>query len=177
MELVQKGWSTGELVVSMNRGRLTRSVLLVINLVLLLTIGLLWRNAPQPDTGVAVSSANPSSLPFPASPLRRLSLENYQELLARPLFWSERRPLESVVPSEAGAGQQPLSFVLIGVVVSPESSHALLSKPGSGDVAKVQPGDVVEGWQVETLTADSVTLTRGGEKRQIYLDEERTKSR
>jgi hypothetical protein len=58
--------------------------------------------------------------------------------------------------------------------MSPQSSHALLSKPGSKEVVKVQPGDIVEGWQVETMAADSVRLSRGGESQVITLDEKRT---
>lgn len=177
IDLVQKEWSTGETVVSMNRGRLTRSILLLINLVLVLTIWLLWRNASQPDSAMEMPGVKAAPLQLPSSPLRMLSLDQYQELVARPLFWSERRALEIESPAEVSTGNQPLAFVLIGVVMSPQSKHALLSKPGSGEVIKVQPGDIVEGWQVESMTADSVSLSRGGEHQKIYLDEERSKSR
>jgi hypothetical protein len=177
MEVVHKGWPNGELVVSMSRGRLTRTILVLLNFMLVLTIWLLWRNAPQPDSSIQVPGVETAPLQLPSSPLHALSPEHYQELVARPLFWTERRAVVSESPVPATTANQPLAFVLIGVVMSPQSKHALLSKPGSDEVLKVQPGDIVEGWQVESMAADSVTLSRGGERQQITLDEERIKAR
>ena len=176
VDLVQKEWPTGETVVSMNRGTLTRSILLLLNVALLLTIWLLWRNAPESDSALAAAGVTAAPLQLPPSPLRNLTLEQYQELVSRPLFWSERRAQEIESPAEVASGKQPMAFVLIGVVMSPQSKHALLSKSGAGEVVKVQPGDIVEGWQVDSMTADSVSLSRGGEHQKIFLDEARSKS-
>ncbi len=162
---------------SMSRGRLAGSILLLLNVVLVLTIWLIWRTPSHSGAAIDESSELAAPLQLPQNPLRTLSLEHYRELIARPLFWSERRALQSELPAEVSTGNQPLAFVLMGVVTSPQSKSALLSKPGSSDVFKVQPGDVVEGWQVESLTANSVNLSSGGEHQQITLDEERTKPR
>lgn len=162
---------------SISRSRLTGLLLLLLNVVLVLTIWLIWHNTPP--SGAAIDKASEQAVPLqlPPSPLRTLSREQYREFVARPLFWSERRALQSELPAEVSIANQPLAFVLMGVVTSPQSKSALLTKPGSNEVFKVQPGDVVEGWQVESLTANSVNLSRGSERQQITLDEERTKAR
>ncbi len=156
---------------------LVRSFLLLLNLVLFLLMLWVWSNAPQMVSVYETPETQTAPLQLPASPLRVLSLEHYQELLERPLFWSERRATKSASVVDAATPSLPLTFVLIGVVVSPQSSYALLSKTGSNEVIKAQPGDVVEGWVVESLTAGSVNLSQGGEKRHIVLEEERLKGR
>ncbi len=158
-------------------GRLMRSFLLLLNLVLLIMMVWLWKNAPQVVSMHEAPDIQTPSVQLPGSPLRTLSLDHYQELLARPLFWSERRVLATASPVEALTPHQPLAFVLIGVVTSPQSSYALLGKPGGTEVIKAQPGDVVEGWEIESMTAVSVSLNKSGEKQRIMLDEERGKQR
>lgn len=177
MEAVRKEWSYGELVSWMKGGRITRVFLLLLNVALMLTIWLIWRNAPQPDSATEMADVSAAPLQLPASPLRSLSLTNYEEIITRPLFWSDRRALENEATAASTGGNQPLAFVLLGVVMSPESNHALLSKSGSNEVVKVQPGDVVDGWQVESMTANSVRLSRGSEQRAISMDDVRTKPR
>lgn len=174
MEAVRREWSIGEMLAGMNRGRVIRSILLLLNLLLVLSIWLSWRSTPESLSATEASAAAAPSLQLPSSPLRRLSRDHYRELVTRPLFWAERRAQEKASPVEVSAPNQPLAFALIGVVMSPQSSHALLSKPGSKEVVKVQPGDIVEGWQVEAMAADSVRLSRGSESRVITLDEKRT---
>lgn len=156
-------------------GRLMRSLLLLLNLVLLLVMVWLWRNTPPAVSVKKTPEVQASLLELPASPLRSLSLANYQEVLVRPIFWSERRAQESASPVESATPSPPLAFVLIGVVTSPQSQYALLGKTGSAEVIKAQPGDVVEGWELEAMTADSVSLSRSGEQRQILLNEDRSK--
>lgn len=171
MGIIPMQWPGGVLLWS--KGRLMRLLLLLLNLLLLLLIGMMWRNTPQVMSEQETTKVQTSPLQLPASPLRSLSLDHYQEILARPLFWSERRGLQTSPPTEAASSTQPLAFVLIGVVMSPEAKYALLGKPGGTEVTKVQPGDIVEGWMLESMTTNSVSLNRGGERRQITLDEER----
>jgi len=177
MEAVRKEWFHGELVAWIRGGRVTRLILLLLNILLVGMIWLIWHGAPQAEFSTEVSEVNAAPLALPAIPLRSLSITHYQELVTRPLFWSERRALESDSSAAVTTGNQPLAFVLSGVVMSPQSNHALLSKTGSNEVVKVQPGDIVEGWQVESMTENSVSLTRGGERQKIELDDKRSKPR
>lgn len=160
----------------MSSGRLIRFLLLLLNLVLLLILLGVWRNAPQVHAVESAPDVPAQPLQLPATPLRNLSLAQYQELLERPLFWSERQALQTAAV-EVAAPNQPLAFVLNGVVTSPQSSYALLGKTGGNEVIKAQPGDVVEGWEIESMTKDSVTLHRSGERQQLVLEEERTRER
>lgn len=161
----------------MNSGRLMRFFLLLINLLLLFLLVWFWQSTPQLSAAENTPSNQLQPVSLPVSPLRSLSLVNYQELLARPLFWSERRALQSAATGDATTQNQPLAYVLNGVVTSPQSSYALLSKPGGTEVIKAQPGDVVEGWEIESMTSNSVTLKRSGQRQRIMLDEEQTKGR
>lgn len=160
----------------MSSGRLIRFLLLLLNLVLLLILLGVWRNAPQVHAVESAPDVPVQPLQLPATPLRNLSLAQYRELLERPLFWSERQALQTAAV-EVAAPNQPLAFVLNGVVTSPQSSYALLGKAGGNEVIKAQPGDVVEGWEIESMTKDSVTLHRSGERQRIVLEEERTRER
>jgi len=161
----------------MSSGRLIRFLLLLINVALLLILVGMWRNVPQVHAVESTPNVQAQPLQLPASPLRNLSLAQYQELLERPLFWSERRALQNAAAVDVATSNQPLAFVLNGVVTSPESSYALLGKAGGNEVIKAQPGDVVEGWEIESMTKDSVTLHRSGERQQLVLEEERTRER
>lgn len=161
----------------MNSIRLMRLLLLFINLVLVLMLIGLWQNSPQLYAVENAPNVRAQPLELPSSPLRNLSLVHYRELLERPLFWSERRALPSASTVEETTPNQPLAFVLNAVVTSPQSSYALLAKPGTMELLKAQPGDVVEGWEIESMTSNSVVLTRSGERQRIVLDEEQVKGR
>ncbi len=161
----------------MTSGRLMRLLLLFINFVLVLLLIGLWQSVPQFYAVESAPDVRAQTLELPSSPLRKLSLVHYQELLERPLFWSERRALQSASMVEETTQNQPLAFVLNAVVTSPQSSYALLAKPGVNELIKAQPGDVVEGWEIESMTSNSVTLKRSGQRQRIMLDEEQTKGR
>ncbi len=49
-----------------------------------------------------------------------------------------------------------------GVVVSAREQDALIVSQSTGKSYQVRTGDVVEGWRVERITAESVAFTKGG---------------
>lgn len=153
----------------MARGRRVTTALMAVNGVLAL---LLWWQlgaapqevkltavpAPRPPLPLSVPEGLPTLPPFAA----------YQELLERPLFWSERRVQADAMVATAESSAVALPFTLLGVVQAAEA-HALLGKSGSKEINRVHIGDVVEGWSVEAMTADSVTLVANGLRRELRL--------
>ena len=93
-------------------------------------------------------------------------LEQFSEIVARPLFSQTRLPpseTEDTVADDA----QPLpirpdfNLILAGVVISAEGRMALLQRPTSTDLIRALLGQEIDGWQVELIEADRVTLRHG----------------
>jgi len=93
------------------------------------------------------------------------SLESYQEISERPLFWSERRKVQG---GTADAAQTVMPFVLLGVV-SGKRAKAIIGKNGSKDVSRVAVGDVVDGWRIEAVNQQSITLVSGSMRKELQV--------
>lgn len=96
------------------------------------------------------------------------SLDAYQEIAERPLFWSERRVVQEITAAGVDATQTVMPFVLLGVV-SGSRSKAILSKSGAKEVNRVAVGDVVEGWRIEAVNKQSVTLVSGTVRKELQV--------
>lgn len=111
---------------------------------------------------------------LPSIPVYQSGFQSdYSGIIDRPLFDESRRPPEKA--AESGKIQpdsqstNASEFKLVGVVISPENSQALLLKPGS-EVKKLEPGNKIDDWQLESINADSVVLVRGAQKAEIKLE-------
>lgn len=96
------------------------------------------------------------------------SLAAYQEITERPLFWSERRALPGLNAAAADAVQTTVPFVLLGVV-SGARAKAILGRSGAKEVNRVSVGDVVDGWRIEAVNRQSVTLESGTLRRELQI--------
>lgn len=153
----------------MARSRKVTLALAMINGLLALTLWLQISTGPREVTAAvqeAPRSTAQAGLPAPLPTLPPLSA--YQELSERPLFWSERRLLQDTTAAAAEAVPAGMPFILLGVVTA-ERSHALLGKTGAKEVTRVHLGDVAEGWRVEAMTPDSVTLTANGVRHDLRV--------
>ena len=155
---------------------MTSVILSALNVLLVLVIWMEWRAGPG-EVVLQAPTVKSAPAQFAPSPLRTLSLDNYQEIVSRPLFWSERRPLADAAVETGPAAPGPFQFVLRGVVKAAQDNHALLAKKGAADMVRVQPGDVIEGWRVEDIREDSVTFSRGGRRQQVSLADDRASGR
>lgn len=175
MEAVLKNGLGGEVMQSVFRHRLLSAFLLVVNVALLLLIWMEWQK-PQaelmPSPREDVSVAPPE---LPPSPLRALSLNRYHELLERPLFWSERKSLQEETADSLAPVLPNSQLSLLGVVASPQANYVLLQRAGSNEVVRAQLGDVIDGWQLESISANGVILQRNNERQRLLLDEKRNK--
>lgn len=98
--------------------------------------------------------------------------EDYPDILERPLF----NELRSLAESETGEivkvtkNRDNRSLLkLVGVVLLPEGSRALILKPDR-TIEKVAPGQKVDGWELLSINDDSVQLEQSGKKLQLQLE-------
>lgn len=114
--------------------------------------------ATDEPAGSKPSSALPAEFTFPP-------LAAFSEIVARPLFSPSRRPPKEIEDSDsdtiAALPPQPSRFILAGVVISAEGRMVLLRRMDSTDLIRALMGQEVDGWYVELIESDRVTLRRG----------------
>lgn len=136
---------------------------------LVVCIGLAWMvywqiaNPPAFPSDVAAADQPAASEPTRArqAEFSLPPLAEYSEIVARPLFSPTRRP---PVETEADTddASPPLSgLVLAGVVISTEGRLALLRRSRTAEVVRVLLGQEIDGWRVEAIESDRVTLRQG----------------
>ena len=101
-------------------------------------------------------------------------LAEFSEIAARPLFSPSRRPpAETEEPDdEEDAPPKPLHFILTGVVISAEGQLALLRRINTAEVIRALLGQEIDGWQVERIESDRVTLRQGDTIEVVTLQDE-----
>ncbi len=86
------------------------------------------------------------------------------------LFSPERRPsvdappersTQTAAPSSKGAVGQP-SFSLKGIIITPEGRSALVELKRAREYRKVVKGEVIDGWILESIEKDAVTVKKEG---------------
>jgi hypothetical protein len=125
-----------------------------------------WRHPPHPPTLEINGEARLPELPAaaPLEPFQLPPLEQYGEVMARPLFIATRRPEP---PPEEGAPEPPpadpeRTFVLLGVMRTPEATTVLLRpEEPNAKPTRIRPGETVGEWRLETVSADRVVLRKG----------------
>ena len=106
----------------------------------------------------------PAGRPVPAiAPLRRdlaTSVEppnrleaSLNQVLARPLFSPDRRPVASAVQTARGLPR------LTGIVITDSRQFAIFAAPAGGHVTVVEVGARVGSYEVKAITDTGVTLT------------------
>ncbi|MEE4379665.1 MAG: hypothetical protein V2J55_19430 [Candidatus Competibacteraceae bacterium] len=136
-------------------------------------------NPPKLPTAQGVNPSNDSS-PLAESMLSVQDfavapLDDYADIIERPLFLEARRPpdpeQEEIAEPEAPAPseKQDVTFLLQGVLVTPESTMALLRVEQDNKVVRLRVGEKEGDWQVESIQPDSVSLRSGEEVVKVSL--------
>jgi len=99
---------------------------------------------PARSTGGSDGSEPTFSMP----PLR-----GYADVLLRPLFSPTRRP-----PRDAAAVISASGFTLVGIIRSPNESHALIEHGKPPHLDRVVEDQELDGWTVEAILEDRVIL-------------------
>lgn len=156
----------------------TNILLLVLFAVILAIIALQWLNPPrlQLEATASVSTAADQLTAVDSQAPLNIALaplENYQEIVERPLFFATRRPAPPE-PEETAAPADPVSegdvaMTLIGVVKTPEAEIALVQNDETGKVARLRVGEKIASWQLEQVDANRVVLRKGDQIRELAL--------
>lgn len=171
----------------MNRPKKRNKGVTIILLVLCLTLALLiageikygaqWREEKMADLAESVKSAQSVHIQedIPKVDLNFPPLQQYTELVERPLFMSTRRPPEpeeeeSVAQEEPpSASPKKLQATLTSVVITPQKRIALVTDHRNGQIVRLEHGSTLAGWHVELIIEDKVLLTQGGEIQELEL--------
>jgi hypothetical protein len=154
-------------------------------LALLVLPYLLWTGSDESTTPVVASVARAvtsdsaaAGAPTPPAAFELPPLEKLSEIVERPLFSPTRRmplppprvasstgPAATEAPAVSGPAEPELRF--FGTVRHAGTAAALVTYPGTAQVARLEPGDQVGDWRV--LSVDGNHLELGlGEKRRSF---------
>ena len=103
--------------------------------------------------------------------------EDFEEVLARPLFNRSRRPdlAQEKLQGGGGAGEEAAAaqISLNGVVLAGGRRVALLRLDGDPKVMHVAEGQRAGGWLIEAIRPDRIILRRGDSESEVSLDYKR----
>lgn len=152
------------------------TLLIVSCLALAGVIALEWLNPPQLDTALAPRADAPAAIAMPElptlEPATMAPLTQYQDIVERPLFLEGRRPPEPDAPAvvvQAPPVVEDTAFTLVGVLITPEATQALLKVDETGKVHRIKVGEQLESWRLEAIAADSVILRRDTQTKSLQL--------
>lgn len=160
-----------------------KTILILFSLCL---IGVIYYQAkyyPQIDVNVS-SSSDTTSANASASQLKAGSkpkpLRAYSEIVKRPLFSVDRKPpkVENEQVIETIDIGELENLVLFGVVISGETKYAILGNRKENSTEQVKEGHRYKGWQVSTISADSIQFVGKDTQYELFLspDESERKS-
>lgn len=103
-------------------------------------------------------------------------IDSYTDLIERPLFVEGRRPLEESDDAlqQADKYQGEIRAKLMGIYSGSDGMTALILD-AEGKYVRVKKQDSVDGWQVEALFPDRVTLKQGVETQDLKLHKPKPK--
>ena len=117
---------------------------------------------PGEDIALAEPSRAAASLP---------PLENFSEIVDRPLFIPSRRPIQADDGAVSGSGVTRNQFILVGVVIAAEERMAVMQRRAARDILRVVEGQQIDGWTVESITPEGVRLRHDDLIEEITLRE------
>ena len=106
------------------------------------------------------SPATNSDTKFTLPPLQRFGI-----VTERPLFSPDRKPPQHA-DNTAGAWS---SFVLAGIIITPQSREALVLHGKPPVVAHVREGQALEGWTIASIDPDRVVFRDGLNEHELRL--------
>jgi len=104
------------------------------------------------------------------------ALAQYAETVDRPLFYPERRQPEPEPPEPAAAPEPPpppepdAEMTLIGVLITPASTTAMVKVENAEKTDLLKIGDKVESWQLAEIKTESVLLRKGQQTKELLLE-------
>lgn len=114
--------------------------------------------SPSPAPATVGSAALPKIVYAGKQAYARISDDN--------LFGPERRPVlgnngPSPAPRARPSAGQP-NFELKGIIITPKGRYALLKLQRENDYRKVVKGESVEGWIIDAIASDNISVKKQG---------------
>lgn len=138
-----------------------------------------WLNPPSLEPSPTIGQAGLKEFEVrPTRPFQVEPMDSYSEITERPLFLAERRPPEEQ-PQDTLASDTPAEtddLLLLGVVLTPETTMALVQVDKAGKIERLKVGAEVNGWQLQSVQADRVVLQSGERKLDLPLLRNRKKA-
>ncbi len=106
---------------------------------------------------------------IPALPSYGGSLERYGEIVNRPLFSRDRRPVADVASYENKRPSKIDKLVLTGMVSGPNARVAILVDMEINKELRMSEGQMYNGWKLESFEGDAVTFSYRGRVRRFEL--------
>ncbi len=131
------------------------------------------RGPPEPspaNTSKIQGTGASASEPLPEIKYRERGV--YGRVVTLNLFSPDRQPGADDGQNAAASPKRPAGlprFSLKGVVITPEGRSALIKFPRERDYRKVVKGEVIEGWILQSIAADSVTVKKEGTSTVVRL--------
>jgi len=141
--------------------------------VLIVAIALDFLYPARPaDAHVASADTTTADVPdFGGSEFMAPRLEDFGDMLDRPLFFSNRKlPEPPEVNAAPVAAPTPLELRLEGVAITGESRVAVLRDLRGNQLVQLAEGTTHDGWTLESVTADSARFRRGQQVTELALD-------
>jgi hypothetical protein len=102
------------------------------------------------------------------------ALASYDEIVERPLFTSTRRPpspepAPPAAPLPTPPPRAPAELALVGIVIQPTQTVALIQDKRVNEVVSATVGTAVAGWEVLEITEDRVRIRYGNQEVTLTL--------
>jgi hypothetical protein len=133
--------------------------------------GVIAYEAFAPLDPVTVETPRPQSRRAAATPALYTPppVELFADIDARPLFSSQRKPLQDMTQVN-GAAAATSDFTLVGVIMGGARAVALLRSKSTSATLSAAVGDLVNGWRVTRIDATAATLHSAGGEFIVPLD-------
>ncbi len=109
------------------------------------------------------------------------SIEDYVDMVERPIFFKGRRPVEPTDESSEQVNRvnEKIDFSLIGIINTPRGEYALFlnprAKPGEGRFSRFKKGEDMNGRMIKEIKPDRVIISSDGNDEEIPLAKPRPK--
>jgi hypothetical protein len=125
---------------------------------------------PTPTSVLTVPSKKPlTEIPAPPQ-IAPAPLQSFAVIDERPIFLAARKPPEVADAPEAKTmAPPPISFSLIGILVSGADRLAVLKPAAGGEALSLPAGAVLDAWTVAEIGADWIRLGSGAFEAELQL--------
>ena len=102
---------------------------------------------------------------------RLKSIRAYSEIIKRPLFSLNRKPphIESKSVVATFNAQELDDLILFGVVVSKDTTYAIVGNGKNGETDQLKEGRLYRGWRVENISSESVKFAGKDAQYELFL--------